>query len=72
VAPGARWIACRNMEQGVGTPATYAECFEFFLAPYPLGGDPLVTVDPIWPRTSSTTRGAARPAKVARPTRYRA
>jgi serine protease AprX len=42
VAPGARWIACRNMEQGVGTPATYAECFEFFLAPYPLGGDPLV------------------------------
>jgi uncharacterized repeat protein (TIGR01451 family) len=28
------------MEQGWGTPATYAECFEFFLAPYPLGGDP--------------------------------
>jgi uncharacterized repeat protein (TIGR01451 family) len=40
VAPGARWIGCRNMEQGWGTPATYAECFEFFLAPYPLGGDP--------------------------------
>jgi uncharacterized repeat protein (TIGR01451 family) len=40
VAPGARWIGCRNMEQGWGTPATYAECFEFFLAPYPVDGDP--------------------------------
>jgi serine protease AprX len=40
VAPGARWIGCRNMEQGWGTPETYAECFEFFLAPYPIGGDP--------------------------------
>ncbi|MDY7079711.1 MAG: S8 family serine peptidase [Chloroflexota bacterium] len=40
VAPGARWIGCRNMDQGVGTPATYIECFEFFLAPYPVGGDP--------------------------------
>lgn len=37
VAPGARWIACRNMDNGVGTPATYLECFEWFLAP---GGDP--------------------------------
>ena len=40
VAPGARWVGCRNMEQGWGTPASYAECFEFFLAPYPVGGDP--------------------------------
>jgi subtilisin family serine protease len=40
VAPGARWIGCRNMEQGWGTPATYLECFEFFLAPYPVGGTP--------------------------------
>jgi len=40
VAPGARWIGCRNMEEGWGTPATYAECFEFFLAPYPIGGNP--------------------------------
>ncbi|RLC60662.1 MAG: hypothetical protein DRI80_10530 [Chloroflexota bacterium] len=40
VAPGARWIGCRNMDNGWGTPATYAECFEFFLAPYPIGGDP--------------------------------
>ncbi|MCU0523148.1 MAG: S8 family serine peptidase [Anaerolineae bacterium] len=40
MAPGARWIGCRNMDQGVGTPATYLECFEFFLAPYPVGGTP--------------------------------
>jgi len=40
MAPGARWIGCRNMDQGVGTPATYLECFEFFLAPYPVGGVP--------------------------------
>jgi subtilisin family serine protease len=40
VAPGAEWIGCRNMDNGYGTPATYIECFEFFLAPYPVGGDP--------------------------------
>ena len=40
VAPQAQWIGCRNMSQGFGTPATYAECFEFFLAPYPVGGTP--------------------------------
>jgi subtilisin family serine protease len=40
MAPGAKWIGCRNMDQGVGTPATYIECFEFFLAPYPVGGTP--------------------------------
>jgi serine protease AprX len=40
VAPGARWIGCRNMEQGVGSPATYLECFQFFLAPYPVDGTP--------------------------------
>jgi uncharacterized repeat protein (TIGR01451 family) len=46
VAPGARWIGCRNMDNGYGSPATYAECFEFFLAPYPLGGDPFLDGDP--------------------------
>lgn len=40
VAPGAQWIACRNMDQGIGTPARYLECFEFFLAPYPVGATP--------------------------------
>ena len=39
VAPGARWIGCRNMEQGVGTPATYSECFQWFVAPTDLDGD---------------------------------
>lgn len=40
VAPEAKWIGCRNMNRGVGTPATYLECFEFFLTPYPRGGNP--------------------------------
>ncbi len=40
VAPGATWIGCRNMSVGVGTPATYAECFACFLAPYPVGAGP--------------------------------
>jgi subtilisin family serine protease len=40
MAPGAKWIGCRNMNVGAGTPATYIECFEFFLAPYPIGGTP--------------------------------
>lgn len=40
MAPGAKWIGCRNMNVGAGTPATYLECFEFFLAPYPVGGTP--------------------------------
>lgn len=46
VAPGARWIGCRNMDRTVGTPETYAECFEFFLAPYPVGGDPFSDGNP--------------------------
>lgn len=41
VAPGAQWIGCRNMDAaGYGTPARYIECFEFFLAPYPVGETP--------------------------------
>jgi serine protease AprX len=36
VAPGAKWIACRNMDQnGNGSPAEYIECFDFLIAPYP-------------------------------------
>lgn len=41
VAPDANWIACRNMDAGEGRPHTYLNCFEFFFAPYQLGGDPL-------------------------------
>jgi serine protease AprX len=33
VAPDAKWIGCRNMEEGDGTPTTYIECFEWFVAP---------------------------------------
>ena len=33
VAPGAKWIGCRNMDQGIGSPATYIECYQWFLAP---------------------------------------
>jgi len=39
VAPGAKWIACRNMNQGNGTPATYTECFQFMIAPTDLAGN---------------------------------
>lgn len=41
MAPDALWIACRNMRNGFGTPASYTACFEFFLAPFPQGGDPM-------------------------------
>lgn len=41
VAPGARWIGCRNMNRGVGTPITYAECYQWFIAPTRVdGSDP--------------------------------
>ena len=39
VAPAAQWIGCRNMERGYGTPSTYTECFEWFLAPTDLNGE---------------------------------
>lgn len=38
VAPGARWIGCRNMNSGNGTPATYIECMQWLLAPTDLTG----------------------------------
>ena len=41
MAPGAKWIACRMLNgEGIGTYANVIECMEFFLAPYPVGGDP--------------------------------
>ena len=48
MAPGAKWIGCRNIDQGNGTPARYIECMEWFLAPYPIRGgqgDPLKAPD---------------------------
>ena len=38
MAPGAKWIGCRNMKSGAGTPATYAECYQWFIAPTTVGG----------------------------------
>lgn len=38
VAPRARWIGCRNMDEGVGRPSSYIECLQFFLAPTDLSG----------------------------------
>jgi subtilisin family serine protease len=33
VAPGAKWVGCRNMDAGNGTPAMYIECMQWMLAP---------------------------------------
>ena len=38
MAPGAKWIGCRNMDQGNGTPTTYSECYQFFIAPTTIAG----------------------------------
>jgi hypothetical protein len=38
MAPGAKWIACRGLDEVDSTPARYIECMEWFLAPYPMGG----------------------------------
>ena len=38
VAPGSKWISCRNMDAGRGSPQTYIECLQFFLAPHDLSG----------------------------------
>lgn len=48
VAPEARWIGCRNMDQGVGRASTYLECFEYFLAPYPWRGNPQTDGEPTY------------------------
>ena len=39
VAPGAKWIGCRNMASGNGTPARYIECMQWMLAPTDLAGN---------------------------------
>lgn len=46
MAPGAEWIGCRNMRGGVGKPDSYTTCFEWFMAPYPQGGNPLTDGKP--------------------------
>jgi serine protease AprX len=50
MAPGAKWIGCRNMDQGNGTPVTYTECWQWFLAPTDLADqnpDPALAPDVI-------------------------
>lgn len=46
MAPKAKWIGCRNMDGGVGKPATYLECFQFFLAPTKVNGDAFTSGKP--------------------------
>jgi len=46
MAPGAKWIGCRNMDAGNGTPQTYLECFEWLLAPYKRGDNAMTSGRP--------------------------
>lgn len=39
VAPGAKWIGCRNMNAGNGTPAAYIECMQWMMAPTDRAGN---------------------------------
>lgn len=46
VAPGARWVGCVNLGRDMGNAATYLDCLQFMLAPFPAGGDPFRDGDP--------------------------
>ncbi|MBN1123154.1 MAG: S8 family serine peptidase [Anaerolineae bacterium] len=46
VAPGAKWIACRNLARNLGNPPFYLDCMQFLFAPFPQGGDPFADGDP--------------------------
>jgi len=46
VAPGAEWIACVNLARNLGNPASYLDCMQFMLAPFPQDGDPMTDGDP--------------------------
>lgn len=50
VAPGAKWIACRNLKRNLGNSAYYLDCMQFLFAPHPQKGAPFTEGDP--------TRGA--------------
>jgi hypothetical protein len=44
VAPGAQWTGCVNLDRNLGNPASYLDCLQFMLAPYPTGTDPFLGV----------------------------
>jgi len=46
VAPGAQWVGCVNLGRNLGNPASYLDCLQFMLAPFPTGGDPFTDGDP--------------------------
>lgn len=46
MAPEAKWIACRNMDNGTGRATSYIRCFEFFLAPFTQAGNPMTDGKP--------------------------
>ncbi|MEM7133248.1 MAG: S8 family serine peptidase [Chloroflexota bacterium] len=46
VAPDAEWIGCANLHRNLGNPGFYLDCMQFMLAPFPIGGDPLLDGDP--------------------------
>ncbi|KAI9295413.1 subtilisin-like protein, partial [Neoconidiobolus thromboides FSU 785] len=39
VSPTTKWIACKNMDQNLGTPETYLGCLQFLMAPTDLDGN---------------------------------
>ncbi len=39
VAPDAEWIACKNMNNGVGVVPTYMDCMQWFIAPTDINGN---------------------------------
>ena len=46
VAPGAKWIGCVNLGRNLGNPASYLDCMQFMLAPFPQDGNPFKDGDP--------------------------
>jgi serine protease AprX len=38
MAPDAKWMACRNLSNGIGNIPTYLECMQFFIAPTKVNG----------------------------------
>ena len=66
MAPGAKWVGCRNMDTGVGTPAvTSSACNGSLLPP----GSAAATPTQPRRRTLPTTPGIVRRRKVVRLTR---